>query len=292
MPLTEKRVIVATVLTLLLLSLVCVWLHTQSTVVKHASTAAQAASATLKISAAGGVAVISGAVPDQAIKTVLINSAEKVFGLANVVDKIEVKAKLAEPIWIDQAKAAFPVLKSNVSNGTFVFKDKTVEVRGEVSGEDAKTKVLRAVGGVAGVDLTVNDQLQITAARRAGNKKAGPLQIKLNELLVGKSIEFDTSSSRLRSDSNRLLDAVADVLKADADAKIEISGHTDSKGTESKNVSLSKRRAEAVKKYLVDKGIKSNRIEAAGYGSSMPIADDSTFDGQRQNRRIEFQVQE
>jgi OmpA-OmpF porin, OOP family len=146
--------------------------------------------------------------------------------------------------------------------------------------------------GVAGVDLTVNDQLQITNARGTRSKKAGPLQIKLNELLLGKTIEFDTSSSRLRSESHKLLDTIAAALKADADAKIEIGGHTDSKGTETKNVRLSERRAEAVKKYLVDQGITSSRIKAVGYGSSQPIADDSTFDGQRQNRRIEFQVQE
>lgn len=292
MPLTEKRVIIITVLALLLLSIVCVWLHTQSKIETRTPAKAQTASATLNISTNSDVATLSGAVPDQATKTALINSAEKVFGLSNVVDKLEVNAKLAEPIWVDHAKAAVRLLKSNVSNGAFVFKDKTVEVRGEISGEDSKTKILRAMGSVAGVDLTVNDQLQIRTAHGARGKKAGPLQIKLNDLLVGKYIEFDSSSSRLRSDSHKLLDAIADVLEADADAKIEIGGHTDSNGTETKNVRLSQRRAEAVKKYLAGKGIKSNRIKAVGYGSSLPIAADSTFDGQRQNRRIEFQVQE
>jgi len=292
MPLTEKRVVIITVSALLLLSFACVWTQLQSKIHKSTSAKAKTASATLKISESSSVATLSGAVPDQATKTALINSAEKVFGLSNVVDKLEVKAKLAEPIWVDQAKAAFPLLKSNVSNGTFMFKDKTVEVRGEITGEDAKTKVLRAIDGVAGFDLTVNDQLQIRTGYGARGKKAGPLQIKLNDLLAGKSIEFDTGSSRLRSESHKLLDAIAHVLKADADANIEIGGHTDSNGIETKNLRMSQRRAETVKKYLVGKGITSNRIQAVGYGSSLPIADDSSFDGQRQNRRIEFQVQE
>jgi OmpA-OmpF porin, OOP family len=292
MQLTEKRVVTGTVLALLLLSFACVWMNTQSKPAKSRPAVAHAASATLKISESSGVATVSGVVPDQATKTALINSAEKVFGLSNVLDRLEVKERLTEPIWVGQAKAAFPLLKTNVRNGTFVFKDKIVEVRGEISGEDAKTKVLRAIGGVAGIDLTVNDQLQITMAHGARGKKAGPLQTRLNDLFVGKSIEFDTGSSRLRADSHKLLNAIADVLNADADAKIEIGGHTDSNGTETKNVRLSQRRAEVVKNYLVDKGIRSNRIEAVGYGSSLPIAEDSTFDGQRQNRRIEFQVQE
>ena len=110
MPLTEKRVVVSTVLALLALSAICVALHTRS---KHGSIVpviAQTASATLKISADSGIATLNGVVPDQVTKASLINSAEKVFGLSNVVDKLEINSKLAEPIWVDQAKAAVPLL--------------------------------------------------------------------------------------------------------------------------------------------------------------------------------------
>ncbi len=292
MPLTEKRVYVTTILALLLLSIVCVWLHVDSTDHSVALPTALAQSASMTAVSHGAVLSLSGTVPDQAAKTSLINSAEKIFGLSNVVDQLEVKSNLAEPIWIEQARDTFPLLKSIVKDGTIIFKDKTVEVRGEVSGEEAKTKILRILDNALGTQLTLNDQLQIPNSGGAKGKKAGPLQVKLNELLIGKTVAFESSSSRLRSDSQKLLDAIVAVLKTEPNAHIEISGHTDKNGKEEKNIRLSQRRAEAVKNYLVDKGIKSNRIEAVGHGSSRPIADDKTFEGQSRNRRIEFNVQE
>ena len=292
MQLTEKRVYVITILALLLLSIVCVWLHVHSTNLKVTLPTALAKSASMTAASRGAVLTLSGTVPDQATKTSLINSAEKVFGLSNVVDQLEIKSNLAQPIWLEQASDTFPLLKSTVRDGTLIFKDKTVEVRGEVSGEEAKTKILRILDSTLGTELTVNDQLQTPNSRGAKGKKAGPLQVKLNELLLGKTVAFDSSSSRLRSDSHKLLDAIVAVLKTEPNARIEISGHTDKNGKEEKNIRLSQRRAEAVKSYLLDKGIKSNRIEAVGHGSSLPIADDATFDGQSKNRRIEFNVQE
>ena len=291
MQLTEKRVYVITILALLLLSIVCVWLHVHSTNLKVTLPTALAKSASMTAASRGAVLTLSGTVPDQATKTSLINSAEKVFGLSNVVDQLEIKSNLAQPIWLEQASDSFPLLKSTVRDGTLIFKDKTVEVRGEVSGEEAKTKILRILDSTLGTELTVNDQLQITNSRGAKGKKAGPLQVKLNELLLGKTVAFD-SSSRLRSDSHKLLDAIVAVLKTEPNARIEISGHTDKNGKEEKNIRLSQRRAEAVKSYLLDKGIKSNRIEAVGHGSSLPIADANTIEGQSKNRRIEFNVQE
>ena len=292
MPLTEKRVYLYTLLALTLLSIFCIWTHVPASGQKAVPAVVLAKSASLKATANGIVLNLSGAISDQATKASLINAAEKVFGLANVVDQIEVKANLAEPAWIEQAKAMFPLLKSTIKNGVFVFKDKTVEVRGEISGEESKTKILRSIDNVTGSILTVNDQLQTPNTRAAKGKKAGPMQIKLNELLLGKTIEFDSSSNRLRSDNNKLLDAIVEVLKGNPDTRLEISGHTDNNGKEDKNVRLSQRRADAVKKYLVDKGIKSSRINAVGHGSSLPIADVNTFEGQRKNRRIEFNVQE
>ena len=291
MPLTEKRVYTVSVLALTLLSIFCIWMHVQSGGGKVVPIAKQAKVATLKVAANGIVLTLSGSVPDQATKTNLINSAEKSFGLSNVVDQIEIKSNIADPIWMDQARAIFPLLKSTIRNGTFVFKDKTVEVSGEVSGEESKTKILRALDNVAGATLTVNDQLQ-TPNSRGSKGKSGPLQTKLNELLLGKTVEFDSSSSRLRNDNHKLLDAIVDVLKSDPNVRLEVSGHTDKNGKEEKNIQLSQRRAEAVKKYLVYKGIKSSRIGAIGHGSSLPIADEVTLEGQRKNRRIEFNVQE
>jgi outer membrane protein OmpA-like peptidoglycan-associated protein len=81
------------------------------------------------------------------------------------------------------------------------------------------------------------------------------------------------------------------VLKDFPDVKVEVCGHTDSDGDREHNVDLSQRRADAVKKYLVDKGIDTARISTRGAGPDQPIADNTTKDGKAKNRRIEFKLQ-
>ena len=71
---------------------------------------------------------------------------------------------------------------------------------------------------------------------------------------------------------------------------IEIQGHTDNVGTEESNLKLSQDRADAVKKYLVNKGIVSDRITSIGYGQSVPIADNNTEEGKAKNRRTSLKV--
>ena len=70
--------------------------------------------------------------------------------------------------------------------------------------------------------------------------------------------------------------------------KIGVYGHTDNKGSDAINIPLSEQRAEAVKVYLQKKGLKQNRVEARGYGSAKPIADNNTDQGRSKNRRVEI----
>jgi outer membrane protein OmpA-like peptidoglycan-associated protein len=72
--------------------------------------------------------------------------------------------------------------------------------------------------------------------------------------------------------------------------KLRINGHTDNVGKEPANVKLSQGRADAIKNYLVKKGINKNRINSKGFGSKKPIATNTTDAGRQQNRRVEFQV--
>jgi outer membrane protein OmpA-like peptidoglycan-associated protein len=81
------------------------------------------------------------------------------------------------------------------------------------------------------------------------------------------------------------------ILKENPNIKVEIGGHTDSGGSEVANQKISEKRAESVKKYLMDKfNISGNRMVVKGYGSKKPIADNSTKEGRAKNRRVEFKV--
>jgi OOP family OmpA-OmpF porin len=107
---------------------------------------------------------------------------------------------------------------------------------------------------------------------------------------VIKGIFFDVDKDTIKPASKKTLDNAVKVLKDFADVKVEISGHTDSDGDRDHNVDLSRRRAESVKKYLVDKGIDSQRLQTRGAGPDEPIADNKTKKGKSQNRRIEFKL--
>ncbi len=104
-------------------------------------------------------------------------------------------------------------------------------------------------------------------------------------------IYFETNSANLKSESYDQLDELADWLIKHENSIIEIAGHTDNVGDEGYNEKLSKLRVRSVGLYLIKvRGIKKSRLMAKGYGSSHPIADNSTEEGRQKNRRVEFTI--
>ena len=113
--------------------------------------------------------------------------------------------------------------------------------------------------------------------------------------LVMPSVTFATNSSTIQSQFQSALNDVAKVLREDGTSSklaLVIHGHTDNTGSDSINNPLSQNRANSVKNYLASQGISSSRMTAKGYGSSSPIADNSTAAGREQNRRVEISVYE
>jgi outer membrane protein OmpA-like peptidoglycan-associated protein len=103
-------------------------------------------------------------------------------------------------------------------------------------------------------------------------------------------IGFERDSAVIDNASASILEAAYALLHDHDDLAVEISGHTSSEGDAARNEQLSLARAEAVKAYLVRRGIAADRISAVGRGSADPIADNATEDGRVKNRRIEFRV--
>lgn len=103
-------------------------------------------------------------------------------------------------------------------------------------------------------------------------------------------ILFATNSSTLNDASREALDKFAESLKNNPDTDVKIYGHTDSTGSDAINNPLSERRAEAVYNYLLSKGISGTRLEAKGFGSTQPVADNNTAAGRAQNRRVEVYI--
>jgi outer membrane protein OmpA-like peptidoglycan-associated protein len=112
-------------------------------------------------------------------------------------------------------------------------------------------------------------------------------EIKRGKLILS-GVNFQPSRAILEPNSYRILDQVYESLIEWPEVKLEIQGYTDSQGNYTKNKKLSQNRADAVRIYLLQKGISSDRLRAIGFGPDSPIADNKTAEGRARNRRVEL----
>lgn len=105
-----------------------------------------------------------------------------------------------------------------------------------------------------------------------------------------KGIQFETGKDVIKKTSYGILDNVAAIMQANPSYLLTINGHTDNQGDDAKNMTLSQKRAEAVKAYLVKKGIDASRLTPVGFGETKPKATNDTPAGRAENRRVEFVV--
>ena len=160
---------------------------------------------------------------------------------------------------------------------------------GAVVGKGKGALIGGAVGAAAGAiigDYMAKQKKELETVPGADVQQVG------DELVVtfNNPILFDTDSSVLKPNARGLLDDVAGVLMKYPDTNVLVKGHTDNTGSETHNLQLSERRAEAVKNYLITRGVPGPRLQSLGFGESMPVADNSSDSGRQHNRRVELQI--
>jgi OOP family OmpA-OmpF porin len=106
---------------------------------------------------------------------------------------------------------------------------------------------------------------------------------------IDDNINFEFGKSDIKSSSYSYLNTLADLFKR-TNMHVRINGHTDDIGSAENNMELSRKRAQAVMKYLIDKGVNSENLSCAWYGFTRPIASNETEEGRKQNRRVEFEI--
>lgn len=115
-----------------------------------------------------------------------------------------------------------------------------------------------------------------------------PEPVAAPQKLVLEGVNFDFDKASLRQEDIGSLDKDVTTLKAWGDVDIEVAGHTDSMGSDEYNMNLSQQRAEAVRNFMISKGVSADRLTAKGYGESQPVADNATEAGRFKNRRVEL----
>lgn len=136
-----------------------------------------------------------------------------------------------------------------------------------------------------------------TVVTDSGCEPAAPAPVTLETARAGDTIvlhgvNFETARATLTVNAARLLDGVAQQLDARPELRVEIGGHTDDRGSDAYNQTLSEQRAQSVQAYLADKGVDAGRLSAVGYGESLPVAGNDTDEGRERNRRVELKVLE
>lgn len=169
---------------------------------------------------------------------------------------------------------------------------------GQAAGGDTESTLLgagigAAVGGLAGAGvgkMMDKQEQEFNQALAASNAAAVRREGNLLSIVLSGDVTFDTGSAQIKPGLHDELRRIAEIMRQYPQTRIQVEGHTDSRGSEQNNLALSRRRAEAVRDYLMQNGVASSRIQVAAYGESKPVADNSTAYGRQQNRRVEIKV--
>lgn len=112
----------------------------------------------------------------------------------------------------------------------------------------------------------------------------------IKDIISLSGINFELNSAQLTSTSATTLDAAAETLNKYTDITAQVAGHTDATGADSYNMKLSGKRAQAVKDYLIGRGVAASRLSSKGFGETQPIADNASKDGRAMNRRVDLNI--
>ena len=151
---------------------------------------------------------------------------------------------------------------------------------GKVDSQNTKTFLSQQLTQDKPTIYKVQPQIEISASE----------QKVIDQALGDRIVEFESGSAILTPTGQKILDEMALALNKVGNKSVRIIGHTDSQGSATTNLGLSLQRANAVREYLVNKGVNRSLLSTNGLGSTQPIAENNTEEGRRRNRRIEFEV--
>ena len=273
-----------------------------------------------------GMLILRGSLPSGTSKAAILQRAQDLYGATpgNIVDELAVDPRVGPVAWADNVSQVLPVLAHMTERGSIIIDGRTIVVSGKVDGNRAKASVLRAIAPLRQTGLELEDRI-LTGPSSAGRSLKAPatktpslvialspkapslpvtpspgalsltevtpssLQKKLDETILRSSIEFESKSTTMTPRSLATLDQLSDQLRHAPRTAIEIGGHTDKYGEPEYNLRLSRRRAEAVRRYFIKQGL-TNQFTTVGYGASQPLSVAGNRAGLQRNRRIELRL--
>ncbi len=220
---------------------------------------------------------LSGELASQDEVDAAVAGAAGVVGASNVDSTLTVGDRIDDSVWLPGVIGMLGDL-NGMEEAAIRASNSGVVIEGLLEYEAAGNK--STIGGKAQSSIDggvgIDNRIRVKAQEIA--------QIDL------RGVQFETNSDRLTTESLVILDRAVEVLARYPNVRVEVSGHTDSRGDDAYNQNLSALRATSVVNYLVSNGIAGDRLEPRGYGENRPIADNDTAEGLQMNRRIEFEI--
>lgn len=229
----------------------------------------------------GEQVVAGGQVPDEATRVAVIEALRRIYGAGAVIDKIEVVNGVSMPAnWAANVQRLITPSLKDIHRGQFQIEGTQMALSGEVGNEALRQKIVSDMANSLNPTYTIKNSLRVPVSE----------QITVDQALANRTIEFELGSATLTRKGRDILDEMAPILQKLTNKSVAVVGHTDNAGSRASNLALSQSRAEAVKGYLVGKGIDPMSLTTSGVGPDQPVASNANDEGRSRNRRIEFRV--
>ena len=241
----------------------------------------------------GSRIVLDGTVLNQQHADSLLAGAASAVGRPSVVDNLTVLG-LAPAVPDPEVKvstmAAILALFEGAETGEIALTDTDLTVNAAVADAALGDRIADAVADSTNIGLRPGGEVSVIEPELSLQEEIDALQAELDALQdeIRKNVVFTRSSNSLSELASGTLDKVVDAMDRYQRPVVEVGGHTDSRGTDSFNLSLSQRRAEAVVNYLISQGMAAERLNPVGYGESDPVTPDESEEAYQLNRRVEF----
>lgn len=262
-----------------------------ATLERKADAATGPAEFTATLADSGGVE-LRGRLTDERLRDAVTSFAQARFGVGRVQTLTRLDDDLPDG-WSVRVLAGLEAL-SELAQGNLLVRSDLVEVSGVTGSQSARDRISQILSDKLGqgqtfrVSVRYDEDLDPLAALPTPDECNESIQAALKQ----RKITFPPGSAEIDGSTAGIMDTLAVILGECPAIRMEISGHTDSQGSEGGNQALSQARAEAVLLALQGRGVDVSGIIARGYGEAVPIADNGTEDGREANRRIEFTLLE
>ncbi len=238
----------------------------------------------------GFIVTVEGTVASQDRQVFISETLSEVFTTVNADGLTVLEGLEEDPGWLGTTLGLLISIKETLPSGRLIVDPNTklLVVAGEIEGKDVRNELNATVIEVGEqLGFKVNPAIRVLVVGPT-EEEIEELQVDLDALIDGKVVEFETKSFELTAKGIALLDEILIALEAAPEIRVRIEGHTDSRGSEAENLTLSEDRANAVLTYLVAAGQSRDRFEIIGYGEAQEAASNDTSEGRARNRRIEF----